>query len=196
MCRGPHVHNTRFLRHFKLTNVTGAYWRGNVNNKQLQRIYGIAFTSKQDLDAHLKFLEEAAKRDHRNLAKTLDLFHLQEEAPGMVFWHPNGWTVYRVLEDYIRDRLEHSGYQEIRTPQLVDQRLWEASGHWDKYQENMFVTSSESRDYAVKPMNCPCHVQIYNKKITSYRELPIRLAEFGSCHRNEPSGSLHGLMRA
>ena len=195
MCRGPHVHNTRFLRHFKLTNVTGAYWRGNVNNKQLQRIYGIAFTSKQDLDAHLKFLEEAAKRDHRNLAKTLDLFHLQEEAPGMVFWHPNGWTVYRVLEDYIRDRLEHSGYQEIRTPQLVDQRLWEASGHWDKYQENMFVTSSESRDYAVKPMNCPCHVQIYNKKITSYRELPIRLAEFGSCHRNEPSGSLHGLMR-
>ena len=137
------------------------------NNKQLQRIYGIAFTSKQDLDAHLKFLEEAAKRDHRNLAKTLDLFHLQEEAPGMVFWHPNGWTVYRVLEDYIRDRLEHSGYQEIRTPQLVDQRLWEASGHWDKYQENMFVTSSESRDYAVKPMNCPCHVQIYNKKITS-----------------------------
>ena len=195
MCRGPHVHNTRFLRHFKLTNVTGAYWRGNVNNKQLQRIYGIAFTSKQDLDAHLKFLEEAAKRDHRNLAKTLDLFHLQEEAPGMVFWHPNGWTVYRVLEDYIRDRIEHSGYQEIRTPQLVDQRLWEASGHWDKYQENMFVTSSESRDYAVKPMNCPCHVQIYNKKITSYRELPIRLAEFGSCHRNEPSGSLHGLMR-
>ena len=195
MCRGPHVHNTRFLRHFKLTNVTGAYWRGDVNNKQLQRIYGIAFTSKQDLDAHLKFLEEAAKRDHRNLAKTLDLFHLQEEAPGMVFWHPNGWTVYRVLEDYIRDRLEHSGYQEIRTPQLVDQRLWEASGHWDKYQENMFVTSSESRDYAVKPMNCPCHVQIYNKKITSYRELPIRLAEFGSCHRNEPSGSLHGLMR-
>ena len=195
MCRGPHVHNTRFLRHFKLTNVTGAYWRGNVNNKQLQRIYGIAFTSKQDLDAHLKFLEEAAKRDHRNLAKTLDLFHLQEEAPGMVFWHPNGWTVYRVLEDYIRDRLEHSGYQEIRTPQLVDQRLWEASGHWDKYQENMFVTSSESRDYAVKPMNYPCHVQIYNKKITSYRELPIRLAEFGSCHRNEPSGSLHGLMR-
>ena len=195
MCRGPHVPNTRFLRHFKLTNVTGAYWRGDVNNKQLQRIYGIAFASKHELDAHLKFLEEASKRDHRNLAKTLDLFHLQEEAPGMVFWHPNGWTVYRVLEDYIRDRLEHAGYQEIRTPQLVDQRLWEASGHWDKYQENMFVTSSESRDYAVKPMNCPCHVQIYNKKITSYRELPIRLAEFGSCHRNEPSGSLHGLMR-
>ena len=195
MCRGPHVPNTRFLRHFKLTNVTGAYWRGNVNNKQLQRIYGIAFTSKQDLEAHLKFLEEAAKRDHRNLGKTLDLFHLQEEAPGMVFWHPNGWSIYRVLEDYIRERLEQSGYQEIRTPQLVDQRLWEASGHWGKYQENMFVTSSESRDYAVKPMNCPCHVQIYNKKITSYRELPIRLAEFGSCHRNEPSGSLHGLMR-
>ena len=195
MCRGPHVPNTRFLRHFKLTNVTGAYWRGNVNNKQLQRIYGIAFTSKQDLEAHLKFLEEAAKRDHRNLGKTLDLFHLQEEAPGMVFWHPNGWSIYRVLEDYIRERLEQAGYQEIRTPQLVDQRLWEASGHWGKYQENMFVTSSESRDYAVKPMNCPCHVQIYNKKITSYRELPIRLAEFGSCHRNEPSGSLHGLMR-
>ena len=195
MCRGPHVPNTRFLRHFKLTNVTGAYWRGNVNNKQLQRIYGIAFTSKQDLEAHKKFLEEAARRDHRNLGKTLDLFHLQEEAPGMVFWHPNGWTIYRVLEDYIRERLEQSGYQEIRTPQLVDQRLWEASGHWGKYQENMFVTSSESRDYAVKPMNCPCHVQIYNKKITSYRELPVRLAEFGSCHRNEPSGSLHGLMR-
>ena len=195
MCRGPHVPNTRFLRHFKLTNVTGAYWRGNVNNKQLQRIYGIAFTSKQDLEAHLKFLEEAAKRDHRNLGKTLDLFHLQEEAPGMVFWHPNGWSIYRVLEDYIRERLEQAGYQEIRTPQLVDQRLWEASGHWGKYQENMFITSSESRDYAVKPMNCPCHVQIYNKKITSYRELPIRLAEFGSCHRNEPSGSLHGLMR-
>ena len=195
MCRGPHVPNTRFLRHFKLTNVTGAYWRGNVKNKQLQRIYGLAFTSKQDLEAHLNFLEEATKRDHRNLAKTLDLFHLQEEAPGMVFWHPNGWTMYRVLEDYIRARLSHSGYQEIRTPQLVDQRLWEASGHWDKYHENMFVTSSENRDYAVKPMNCPCHVQIYNKKITSYRELPIRLAEFGSCHRNEPSGSLHGLMR-
>ena len=195
MCRGPHVPNTRFLRHFKLTNVTGAYWRGKVENKQLQRIYGIAFTSKQDLEAHVKFLEEAAKRDHRNLAKTLDLFHLQEEAPGMVFWHPNGWTVYRVLEEYIRDRLEGAGYQEIRTPQLVDQRLWEASGHWDKYHENMFVTHSESRDYAVKPMNCPCHVQIYNKKITSYRELPVRLAEFGSCHRNEPSGSLHGLMR-
>jgi len=195
MCRGPHVPNTRFLRHFKLTNVTGAYWRGKVENKQLQRIYGLAFGSKADLDAHVKFLEEAAKRDHRNLAKTLDLFHLQEEAPGMVFWHPNGWAIYRVLEDYIRDRLEHAGYQEIRTPQLVDQKLWEASGHWDKYQENMFVTSSESRDYAVKPMNCPCHVQIYNKKITSYRELPIRLAEFGSCHRNEPSGSLHGLMR-
>ena len=195
MCRGPHVPNTRFLRHFKLTNVTGAYWRGKVENKQLQRIYGLAFNSKADLDAHLKFLEEAAKRDHRNLAKTLDLFHLQEEAPGMVLWHPNGWSIYRVLEDYIRDRLEHAGYQEIRTPQLVDQKLWEASGHWDKYQENMFVTSSESRDYAVKPMNCPCHVQIYNKKITSYRELPIRLAEFGSCHRNEPSGSLHGLMR-
>jgi len=195
MCRGPHVPNTRFLRHFKLTNVTGAYWRGDPKNKQLQRIYGVAFASKQELDAHLRFLEEAAKRDHRNLAKTLDLFHLQEEAPGMVFWHPNGWIVYRVLEDYIRDRLEHAGYQEIRTPQLVDQRLWEASGHWDKYQENMFVTSSESRDYAVKPMNCPCHVQVYNKKITSYRELPIRLAEFGSCHRNEPSGSLHGLMR-
>ncbi|MGA1207516.1 MAG: threonine--tRNA ligase, partial [Litorivicinaceae bacterium] len=195
MCRGPHVPNTRHLRHFKLTNVTGAYWRGKPENPQLQRIYGIAFATKEALDAHLTFLEEAAKRDHRNLAKTLDLFHLQEEAPGMVFWHPNGWTVYRVLEDYIRSRLETAGYQEIRTPQLVDQRLWEASGHWDKYHENMFVTHSENRDYAVKPMNCPCHVQVYNKKITSYRELPIRLAEFGSCHRNEPSGSLHGLMR-
>ena len=195
MCRGPHVPNTRFLRHFKLTNVTGAYWRGDVKNKQLQRIYGLSFGSKQDLDAHLKFLEEAAKRDHRFLGKTLDLFHLQEEAPGMVFWHPQGWAIYRVLENYIRNRLEKSGYQEIRTPQLVDQRLWEASGHWDKYSENMFVTSSENRDYAVKPMNCPCHVQIYNKKITSYKELPVRLAEFGSCHRNEPSGALHGLMR-
>ncbi|MDB9863045.1 threonine--tRNA ligase [Litorivicinus sp.] len=195
MCRGPHVPSTSFLRYFKLTNVTGAYWRGKTENKQLQRIYGIAFTSKADLDAHQKFLEEAAKRDHRNLSKTLDLFHLQEEAPGMVFWHPNGWSIYRVLEDYIRERLKYAGYQEIRTPQLVDQKLWEASGHWDKYQENMFLTSSESRDYAVKPMNCPCHVQVYNKKITSYRELPIRLAEFGSCHRNEPSGSLHGLMR-
>ena len=195
MCRGPHVPNTRHLRHFKLTNVTGAYWRGKPENPQLQRIYGIAFTSKEALEAHLTFLEEAAKRDHRTLAKTLDLFHLQEEAPGMVFWHPNGWTVYRVLEDYIRTRLDAAGYQEIRTPQLVDQRLWEASGHWEKYHENMFVTHSENRDYAVKPMNCPCHVQVYNKKITSYRELPVRLAEFGSCHRNEPSGSLHGLMR-
>lgn len=195
MCRGPHVPNTRFLRHFKLTNVTGAYWRGKSENKQLQRIYGLAFNSKDDLASHLNFLDEAAKRDHRNLAKSLDLFHLQEEAPGMVFWHPNGWSIYRVLEDYIRDRLALCGYQEIKTPQLVDQRLWEASGHWDKYAENMFVTSSENRDYAVKPMNCPCHVQVFNKKITSYRELPIRLAEFGSCHRNEPSGSLHGLMR-
>ncbi len=195
MCRGPHVPNTRHLRHFKLTNVTGAYWRGKAENAQLQRIYGVAFASAHDLKSYEKFLLEAARRDHRVLGKTLDLFHLQEEAPGMVFWHPNGWSIFLELEKYIRFRLHEAGYQEIRTPQLVDRLLWEKSGHWEKYKENMFLTSSENRDYAVKPMNCPCHVQVFNKKINSYKDLPIRFSEFGSCHRNETSGSLHGLMR-
>lgn len=195
MCRGPHVPNTRVLRHFKLTNITGAYWRGDANNPQLQRIYGIAFNSKDELKAHLKFLEEAKRRDHRELAKRMDLFHLQEEAPGMVFWHPQGWTVYQVLEQYVRAKQKEQGYDEIRTPLMMDQKFWERTGHWENYQDAMFVTSSEKRDYAIKPMNCPAHCQIFDQGVKSYRDLPIRFAEFGCCHRNEPSGSLHGLMR-
>ncbi|AWT49842.1 threonine--tRNA ligase [Psychrobacter sp. YP14] len=195
MCRGPHVPNTRFLKVFKLMKMSGAYWRGDAKNEQLQRIYGTAWADKKDLQAYIQRIEEAEKRDHRKIGKALNLFHMQEQSPGMVFWHPNGWTIYQVLEQYMRKVQKDNGYQEIKTPQIVDRSLWEKSGHWGNYATNMFTTSSESRDYAVKPMNCPCHVQVFNQGLKSYRELPIRLAEFGSCHRNEPSGSLHGLMR-
>jgi threonyl-tRNA synthetase len=195
MCRGPHVPNTRFLKAFKLTKLSGAYWRGDAKNEQLQRIYGTAWADKKQLAAYIQRIEEAEKRDHRKIGKALDLFHLQEEAPGMVFWHPNGWTIYQVLEQYMRKIQRDNGYQEIRTPQVVDLILWEKSGHAANYAENMFITNSESRTYAVKPMNCPCHVQVFNQGLKSYRDLPLRLAEFGSCHRNEPSGSLHGIMR-
>lgn len=195
MCRGPHVPNTRFLKAFKLTKLSGAYWRGDAKNEQLQRIYGTAWADKKQLDAYIQRIEEAEKRDHRKIGKALDLFHMQEEAPGMVFWHPNGWTIYQVLEQYMRQVQRDNGYLEIKTPQVVDRMLWEKSGHWDNYAQNMFTTHSEHRDYAIKPMNCPCHVQVFNQGLKSYRDLPLRLAEFGSCHRNEPSGSLHGLMR-
>ncbi|MDU9410035.1 threonine--tRNA ligase [Pseudomonas sp. zfem001] len=195
MCRGPHVPNTRFLRAFKLTRISGAYWRGDSKNEQLQRVYGTAWADKKQLAAYIQRIEEAEKRDHRRIGKQLDLFHLQEEAPGMVFWHPNGWTVYQVLEQYMRQVQRENGYVEVRTPQVVDRILWERSGHWSNYAENMFTTASENRDYAVKPMNCPCHVQIFNQGLKSYRDLPLRLAEFGACHRNEPSGALHGIMR-
>ncbi|MDR9440060.1 MAG: threonine--tRNA ligase [Halomonas sp.] len=195
MCRGPHVPNTRHLKAFKLTKLSGAYWRGNAENPMLTRIYGTAWPDKKQLKAYLKRLEEAEKRDHRKLAKRMDLFHLQEEAPGMVFWHPNGWTIYQALEQYMRRVQVENGYQEIKTPQIVDLSLWKASGHWGHYSDMMFTTESEKRDYAVKPMNCPCHVQVFNQGLKSYRDLPLRLAEFGSCHRNEPSGALHGLMR-
>ncbi|MEJ2682043.1 MAG: threonine--tRNA ligase, partial [Gammaproteobacteria bacterium] len=195
MCRGPHVPNTRHLRAFKLLRVSGAYWRGDANNEQLQRIYGTAWENSKALKAFLTRLAEAEKRDHRRIGRQLSLFHTQEEAPGMVFWHPKGWALYQVLEQYIRGILRVRGYQEIRTPQLVDRVLWEKSGHWEKFHEHMFTTASENRDYAVKPMNCPCHVQVYNQGLKSYRDLPVRLSEFGSCHRNEPSGTLHGAMR-
>ena len=195
LCRGPHVPNTGILKHFKLMKVAGAYWEGNSDNEQLQRIYGTAWASKDDLKGYLHRLEEAEKRDHRKLAKTLDLFHLQEEAPGMVFWHPKGWSIWQTVENEIRSVMRANGYQEIKTPQLVDRKLWEKSGHWDKFRQEMFTTSTENRDYAVKPMNCPCHIQVFNQHLHSYRDLPLRLAEFGSCHRNEPSGTLHGLMR-
>ncbi|WXL23903.1 threonine--tRNA ligase [Ectopseudomonas mendocina] len=195
MCRGPHVPNTRFLKAFKLTKMSGAYWRGDARNEQLQRIYGTAWADKKQLGAYIQRIEEAEKRDHRKIGKRLDLFHTQEEAPGMVFWHPNGWTIYQVLEQYMRGVQRENGYQEVRTPQVVDRILWEKSGHWGNYADNMFTTESESRDYAIKPMNCPCHVQIFNQGLKSYRELPLRLAEFGSCHRNEASGALHGIMR-
>ncbi|WP_301391228.1 threonine--tRNA ligase, partial [Thalassolituus sp. UBA2107] len=195
MCRGPHVPNTRVMRIFKLQRVSGAYWRGDSQNAQLQRIYGTAWNDKKEMKAYLQRLEEAEKRDHRKLAKQLDLFHLQEEAPGMVFWHPNGWTIYQVLEQYMRRVQNDAGYQEIKTPQVVDRTLWEKSGHWEHYSDAMFTTESEKRSYAVKPMNCPCHIQVFNQGLKSYRELPLRLAEFGCCHRNEPSGALHGIMR-
>lgn len=195
LCRGPHVPNTSKIKAFKLTKVAGAYWRGDSNNEMLQRIYGTAWLDKKQLKKYLHMLEEAQKRDHRKLGKKYDLFHLQEEAPGMVFWHPKGWTVFQELTKYIRNKLGKVGYQEINTPQLVDRTLWEKSGHWDKFQENMFGVESEGRDYAIKPMNCPCHVQVYNQGLKSYRDLPYRLAEFGSCHRYEPSGALHGIMR-
>jgi threonyl-tRNA synthetase len=195
LCRGPHVPSTGKLKAFKLMKIAGAYWRGNSDNEMLQRIYGTAWGDKKDLQAYLHRLEEAEKRDHRKLAKTLDLFHSQEEAPGMVFWHEKGWTIYQQVEQYIREKLRVNGYGEVRTPQVVDRSLWEKSGHWEKFSAMMFTTHSENKDYAIKPMNCPCHVQIYNQGLKSYRDLPIRLAEFGSCHRNEPSGTLHGLMR-
>jgi len=203
LCRGPHLQHTGQLPAdaFKLMSVAGAYWRGDSNRPMLQRIYGVGFRNREDLKAYLTFLEEAEKRDHRRLGREMELFHFQEEAPGMVFWHPNGWTIYRALEDYMRRRLDRAGYKEIRTPQVVDRKLWEASGHWDKYRENMFITeideehANEKRTNALKPMNCPCHVQIFNQGLKSYRDLPLRLAEFGSCHRYEAHGALHGLMR-
>jgi threonyl-tRNA synthetase len=195
LCRGPHVPNTGKLRAFKLMKVAGAYWRGDSNNAMLTRIYGTSWLSDKDLKAYLHQLEEAEKRDHRKIGKALDLFHQQEEAPGMVFWHPNGWAIWQVVEQYVRGVYRKSGYQEVRGPQILDVSLWKKSGHWDNYQENMFFTESEKRTYAVKPMNCPGHVQIYNTSLHSYRDLPIRYGEFGGCHRNEPSGALHGIMR-
>jgi threonyl-tRNA synthetase len=196
VCRGPHLPSTGKLgKGFKLMKVAGAYWRGNSDNEMLQRIYGTAWPDKKQLNAYLHRLEEAEKRDHRKIGKQLDLFHTQEEAPGMVFWHDKGWTIYLTVENYIRHKIREKGYQEINTPQMVDRSLWEKSGHWDKFGDMMFTTHSENRDYAVKPMNCPCHIQVFNQGLKSYRDLPLRLAEFGSCHRNEPSGTLHGLMR-
>ena len=195
LCRGPHVPSTGKIKVFKLMRLAGAYWRSDARNEMLQRIYGTAWTKKEDLDAYLYRLEEAEKRDHRKLGKQLDLFHLQDEAPGMVFWHPKGWVIWQQIEQYIREQLTAHGYQEVRTPMVMDRVLWEKSGHWENYRENMFTTESEKRDYAVKPMNCPGHIQIFNQGLKSYRDLPLRLAEFGSCHRNEPSGALHGIMR-
>ncbi|HLW28040.1 MAG TPA: threonine--tRNA ligase [Kiloniellales bacterium] len=196
LCRGPHLPSTKKLGHaFKLLRISGAYWRGDAKNQQLQRVYGTAWEDEKRLKAHLTMMEEAAKRDHRRLGREMDLFHLQEEAVGSVFWHPRGWTLYRTVEAYMRRRLEAGGYVEVKTPQLIDRSLWEASGHWEKFREHMFIAESEDRILAVKPMNCPGHVQIFKQGITSYRDLPLRMAEFGSCHRNEPSGALHGLMR-
>ncbi len=195
MCRGPHVPNTRHLRAFKLMKVSGAYWRGDSNNEMLQRIYGTAWKNSKELKEYINRIQEAEKRDHRKLGKKLSLFHFQEEAPGMIFWHPNGWTIYRVLQDFIRETISKYDYQELKSPQIVCRSLWEKSGHWDKFKEDMFTTTSENKEYAIKPMNCPCHVQVFNQGLKSYRDLPIRLSEFGSCHRNEPSGALHGLMR-
>ena len=195
MCRGPHVPNMRFCHHFKLQKVAGAYWRGDSKNKMLQRIYGTAWADKKQLDAYLQRLEEAAKRDHRKIGKALDLYHMQEEAPGMVFWHNDGWTIFRELETFVRTKLKQYDYQEVKGPFMMDRVLWEKTGHWQNYGDLMFTTQSENREYAIKPMNCPGHVQIFNQGLKSYRDLPIRMAEFGSCHRNEPSGSLHGLMR-
>ena len=195
LCRGPHVPDTGRLRAFKLMKIAGAYWRGDSRNEMLQRIYGTAWADKKDLKEYLARLEEAERRDHRKIGKTLDLFHMQEEAPGMVFWHPKGWVLWQIVEQYMRSVFRDNGYEEIRTPLVVSRTLWEKSGHWDKFQADMFTTASEQRDYAIKPMNCPCHVQVYNQGLKSYRELPLRLAEFGACHRNELSGVLHGLMR-
>ena len=201
LCKGPHLPNLGFIGAFKLTKVSGAYWKGDSNNTMLTRIYGTAWNNEKDLNNYLDNLEEAQKRDHRKLGKEMNLFHFQDEAPGMVFWHPYGWTIYRQLQNYVRERLEENNYLEINTPSVVDRKLWEASGHWDKYRENMFITeideehANEKRVNALKPMNCPCHVQIYNQGIKSYRDLPLRYAEFGSCHRYEPSGTMHGLMR-
>ncbi|MDC0904151.1 threonine--tRNA ligase [Candidatus Thioglobus sp.] len=195
LCRGPHVPSTSRLKAFKLMKLAGAYWRGDSKNEMLQRVYGTAWATKEDLEAHLHRLEEAEKRDHRKIGKTQDLFHMQEEAPGMVFWHEKGWTLYQIVEQYMRSVFKDNDYKEVHTPQLIDRTLWEKSGHWDKFGDAMFTTNSENRDYAVKPMNCPAHIQIFNQGLKSYRDLPLRLAEFGSCHRNEPSGTLHGIMR-
>ncbi|MFC3095870.1 threonine--tRNA ligase [Alteromonas sediminis] len=195
MCRGPHVPNMKFCHHFKIMKVAGAYWRGDSDNKMLQRVYGTAWGDKKQLKSYLTRLEEAEKRDHRKIGKALDLFHWQEEAPGMVFWHNDGWTIYTELEKFVREKLREYGYDEVKGPLMMDRSLWEKSGHWDKYAENMFTTESEKREYAIKPMNCPGHVQIFNQGLKSYRDLPLRMAEFGCCHRNEPSGALHGLMR-
>jgi len=195
LCRGPHVPSTGFLKAFKLTRLAGAYWRGNSNNEMLQRIYGTAWMDKKALTDYLHRIEEAEKNDHRKLGKLMGLFHFQDIAPGMVFWHPKGWTIYQILEQYMRTRLQEYGYQEIRTPQLLDKVLWEKSGHWANFADAMFFTETENREYAVKPMSCPCHVQVYNQGLKSYRDLPVRYSEFGNCHRCEPSGSLHGLMR-
>ena len=201
MCKGPHVTSMRHLKSFKLLNVSGAYWRGDSKGKMLQRIYGTAWNTEKELKKYISNLEEASKRDHRKLGQKYDLFHFQEEAPGMVFWHPKGWTIFRILEDFIREKLKISGYEEIKTPEVVDRKLWEKSGHWDKYRENMYITeideehANEKRVNALKPMSCPCHVQVYNQGLKSYRDLPVRYSEFGSCHRYEPSGTLHGLMR-
>ena len=195
MCRGPHVTSVRHLKAFKLTKIAGAYWRGSSDNKMLQRVYGTAWASEKELNKHLILLEEAEKRDHRKLGKELDLFHFQDIAPGMVFWHANGWSIYKELEDYIRRKISKEGYKEIKTPQILDKDLWVESGHWDKYKDNMYRTIIDDRELMIKPMNCPGHVQIYNQGIKSYKDLPLRMAEFGSCHRNEPSGALHGLMR-
>jgi threonyl-tRNA synthetase len=195
LCRGPHVPNTGKLKAFKLMKLAGAYWRGDSNNEMLQRVYGTAWRNKDELEAYLHMLEEAEKRDHRKLGKQLDFYHMQDDAPGMVFWHPRGWVIWQEVEQYMRAKFKEYDYQEVRTPTVLDKILWEKSGHWQNYRDNMFVTQSESRDYAVKPMNCPGHIQIFNSSLHSYRDLPLRLAEFGSCHRNEPSGSLHGLMR-
>ena len=196
LCRGPHLPSTKTVGHaFKLMKLAGAYWRGDSNNEMLQRVYGTAWRNEKELKAYLTRLEEAEKRDHRRLGREMDLFHFQEEAAGMAFWHPKGWTLYRILENYMRRRLDAAGYAEIKTPQLVDRMLWEASGHWEKYREHMYISESENRYFALKPMNCPCHVQIFRQGLKSYRDLPLRLAEFGSCHRYEPSGALHGLMR-
>ncbi|MDR2224624.1 MAG: threonine--tRNA ligase, partial [Providencia sp.] len=195
MCRGPHVPNMRFCHHFKLQKVAGAYWRGNSDNKMLHRIYGTAWADKKQLAAYLLRLEEAAKRDHRKIGKQLDLYHMQEEAPGMAFWHNDGWTIFRELETFVRTKLKAYNYQEVKGPFMMDRVLWEKTGHWENYKDAMFTTSSENREYCVKPMNCPGHVQIFNQGLKSYRDLPLRMAEFGSCHRNEPSGALHGLMR-
>ena len=195
MCRGPHVPNMRFCQHFKLMKIAGAYWRGDSKNKMLQRIYGTAWADKKQLAEYLTRLEEAAKRDHRKIGKALDLYHMQEEAPGMVFWHNDGWTIFRELETFVRTKLKEYDYQEVKGPFMMDRVLWEKTGHWQNYGDLMFTTQSENREYAIKPMNCPGHVQIFNQGLKSYRDLPIRMAEFGSCHRNEPSGSLHGLMR-
>jgi len=195
LCRGPHVPSTGKLKHFKLMKVAGAYWRGDHRNEMLQRIYGTAWASKEDLAQHLKMLEEAEKRDHRKLGRELDLFHIDDHAPGLVFWHPKGWTLWQVVEQYMRQVYRDNGYKEVKGPQIIDKSLWEKTGHWDKYRENMFVTESEKREYALKPMNCPGHILIFKQGIKSYRDLPLRYGEFGQCHRNEPSGGLHGIMR-
>jgi len=195
LCRGPHVPSTGKLKAFKLMKVAGAYWRGDSRNEMLQRVYGTAWRNKKELKDYLHRLEEAEKRDHRRIGKAMDLFHVQEEAPGMVFWHDAGWQIYLTIQDYIRTKLRAHGYREVHTPNLIDRVLWEKSGHWEKFRDDMFVTESESRTFAIKPMNCPAHIQIYNQGLKSYRDLPLRMAEFGSCHRNEPSGTLHGLMR-